>query len=175
MSGLWDKLKIALARSNVKAQLQVDEILNLNDETKIIITLSEQIASKIKQVGYKNLTETEKIFYCVHWLESEVNNGGFNQYFFNSAGDYARETVNALIEIGAGYTAELLKQSFTVFEEKVPFSDRYKRQEQLFIIGEENENFLNELDEKFYAYTDQISSLLVDYIKKHKDRIQLLG
>jgi hypothetical protein len=175
MADFWDKLKTTFGKSNAKNQVLVDQILNLDNETKIIIALSEKTALKIEQVGYKNLTETEKVFFCVYWLEGEVNNGGLNQYFFNSAGDHAQETVNALMEIGANYTAELLKQSFTVFAEKIPFKDRNKRQDQLFSIGEENEEFLDELDSKYYRYTDPVGSLLVDYIKKHKSQIQLLG
>ena len=34
-------------------------------------------------------------------LEAEINNGGFDQYFFNSAGDKAAEAINALEAIGA--------------------------------------------------------------------------
>ena len=34
-------------------------------------------------------------------LEAEVNNGGFDQYFYNSAGDNTAETIQALETIGA--------------------------------------------------------------------------
>jgi hypothetical protein len=34
-------------------------------------------------------------------LEAEVNNGGFHQYFYNSAGDNTAEAIRALEEIGA--------------------------------------------------------------------------
>lgn len=175
MPGLWEKILGVFHKSNAEPQQQQEEILNFNDETKIIISLIAPITSKMRRVGYESLTETEKIFYCVYWLEGEINNGGFHQYFSNSAGDHAIETVSALKKIGAGYTAEILEQSLTVFPEKAPFSDREKRQEQLFAIGEENEKLLNELDDKFYAYTDPIGSLLVKYLKDHKDDIQLPG
>jgi hypothetical protein len=34
-------------------------------------------------------------------LEAEINNGGFDQYFFNSTGDRTAETIRALELIGA--------------------------------------------------------------------------
>ena len=166
MSGLWRKITGFLGKTG-KNQSPVDEIINLGDETKIIIVLSEYISAKIKKLGYQNLTDLEKTFNYVYWLEAEVNNGGFNQYFFNSAGDYAQDTVKALQDIGANYTAELLQQAMSIFSDKAPSPDRYKRQEQLEKIGEEGETFLYELDKKFYVYTDPIGTLLVDYVKKH--------
>ena len=33
-------------------------------------------------------------------LEAEINNGGFHQYFYNSAGDNTAETIQALETIG---------------------------------------------------------------------------
>ncbi len=169
MLGLWKKIAGFFGKTG-KNQSPVDEILNLGDETKIIIALSEYISAKVKKLGYQNLTDADKTFNYVYWLETEVNNGGFNQYFFNSAGDYAQDTVKALQDIGANYTAELLQQAISIFSEKTPSPDRYKRQEQLEKIGEEGEIFLSELDQKFYVYTDPIGALLVDYVKKYKEK-----
>lgn len=179
MPGLWKRIKSKFTKPRNEEQpadeghFDIDDILAIGDETKIIVTLIEPISKKFNRVGFDNLTEPEKVFYCVYWLEGEVNNGGFNQYFFNSAGDFAQETVVALRKIGAHYTADILLQSFSVFPKNSPIRDRYKRQKVLLKIGEEKEEFLNELDEKFFAYTDPIGSLLIEYIKKQKDHIQI--
>ena len=39
------------------------------------------------------LTEPQKQFYYNQCLEREIINGGFNQYFINSSGDFARQTI----------------------------------------------------------------------------------
>ncbi len=166
-------IKNFFSRLDTENNIMVDEILKLGDETKIIIALREKITEKINQYGYDSLSETEKFFDCVCWLEGEINNGGFDQYFFNIAGDHAQETVSALQTIGANYTAELLKQSFTVFQNKEPPRDLSKRRSELKNIGKKNERILSELDEKFNAYTDPIGTLLVEYIKAHEDSIIL--
>ena len=49
----------------------------------------------------EKLNPSQKTFLFVENLEREINNGGFNQFYFNSSGDFSQETVNALLEIGA--------------------------------------------------------------------------
>jgi hypothetical protein len=38
------------------------------------------------------LTEREATVYHVSWMMTEVNNGGFHQFFHNSTGDFASDT-----------------------------------------------------------------------------------
>ena len=45
-------------------------------------------------------------------LEGEVNNGGFHQYFYNSAGDRTAETIQALEIIGAFAMADIVTEPF---------------------------------------------------------------
>ena len=35
--------------------------------------------------GGNSLNSSQKLFYCVNWLETEVNNGGLCQFFVNSS------------------------------------------------------------------------------------------
>jgi hypothetical protein len=44
------------------------------------------------------------------WVEAEVNNGGFNQYYWNSAGQFANEAPDAFAYFGAEQYAECGKQ-----------------------------------------------------------------
>jgi hypothetical protein len=48
-------------------------------------------------------------------LEGQVNNGGFDQFFFNSSGDYAHEILTAYREIKAYNTVELIKNAIDLF------------------------------------------------------------
>ena len=58
--------------------------------------------------------------YC--WLIEDINyqvlNGGFHQFFFNSSGVRALETLDALRAIGAKEPANVLKKAIMVFERK---------------------------------------------------------
>lgn len=59
------------------------------------------------------LTDGQRHFYYNQNLEREINNGGFNQYFLNSSGDFAHETIKSLRTIGANHTADILQLALT--------------------------------------------------------------
>ena len=116
----------------------------------------------------ENLTEPQKQFYFIQNLEREVNNGGFEQYFSNSSGDNAHETILALLAIGALKTVDILQQAINEFpDQKVPV-DRDKRQEMM----EEMENaeaVWDLLDQRFFKYDDDLNTLNIRYIKRNKN------
>jgi hypothetical protein len=51
--------------------------------------------------GFYRLSRPEQTYYLACMLEGEVYNGGIGQFFDNSSGDFYRETLDALDEIGA--------------------------------------------------------------------------
>lgn len=98
----------------------------------------------------------------VDGLEAEINNGGFDQFFFNSAGDYTEETIQALIKIGALHTADIVKKAAAKFPGGMPPKERDDRQELLEDISPDSDAFEN-FDEEFLAYEDDLASLLSCY------------
>ena len=136
-----------------------------------LISLSEKIYDRLFEWHYHRLTKPEQIFFCIWELESQVNNGGFHQYFFNS-GEYTNETVEALKEIGALYTAGILQNACEVFpDSKVPKEIKI-RHDLLLAIGKEKEDYLDELDNTFYKYEDNLSELLYEYVQNNRDQIK---
>lgn len=95
-------------------------------------------------------------------LEAEINNGGFNQFFFNSAGNHTEEIIKALVKIGAFRTAEIVKKAASKFPGGMPSKDRDERQEALEEISPDSDAF-EELDEEFLAYEDDLASLVANY------------
>ncbi len=59
-----------------------------------------------------NLPIKEKYTYIIIIMNEEVLNGGFDQYFTNTYGRFAYETVPALKEIGASKRADIVKRAF---------------------------------------------------------------
>lgn len=60
------------------------------------IALSKEIQNKESKVGLNGLNDSEKQFYLVDSLLMQLNNGGFDQHFTNSTGQYWNETVSVL-------------------------------------------------------------------------------
>jgi hypothetical protein len=128
-----------------------------------LMELIEAVQEREKQSGYASLAAQGKVVSDVSALEAEVNNGGFHQYFFNSAGDHTAAALHGLEQIGALAAAALVKEACRLFPEGQPHSDRSQRQLQLDTISE---SAFDGIDRRFFAYPDPIGDLLLAYAKK---------
>lgn len=147
----------------------LDEILQLDDESKIVIEIGQLLWDKSHgDKNFESLNQREKNVLYIEMFESQVNNGGFDQYFFNSSGEYAHETVIALKEIKAPQMADILNRAINVFP-KLPIpKDTEQRREYMDDISESISEIWNSLDAEFYKYPENLAELSVEYVKFHK-------
>lgn len=148
----------------------LEELLSWNDTNGAIVSLDsfvEEISSHGDQMD--NLTEPQKFFFYNQNLEKEINNGGFDQYFFNPTGEYAHETVRSLMEIGAHKTANILQRAINVFPNQNVPKDREKRVASMENLNEKVNEIWEELEQEFYAYEDDLNSLNLEFVRKNKD------
>ena len=115
--------------------------------------------------GADALVFEEVVGVGVWLLEAEVNNGGFDQYYFNSAGDLAVPTVNALRLIGANRTASMLAAANAEFPNSLPPADRDTRQRALDEICETAK--FAALEAEFYQEHEDLTALLAGYLRKN--------
>ncbi|MBI9058550.1 MAG: DMP19 family protein [Labilibaculum sp.] len=150
-------------------KFNLDKILKLDDETSIVIAIDDYLNEKSEYCEkIEKLNESQKTFIIIENLEREINNGGFNQFYFNSSGDFSHETVDALIEIGAIKTADIVKKSNSQFPENRVTTNRDERQEILEQIEDTANKIWETCDEDFYKYEDNIAVLLIDFVKANK-------
>lgn len=135
------------------------------DSEKFLFTLAGDIQSRESKTGLSGLAPKEQVFFLVWSLEAEINNGGFNQFFFNSSGDHAAATAEALRAIGATKTAAIVDGAISVFGAEGPSQNRAQRQQQLTLFSDEQQERLSELDTNFYVYPDNLSELLANYMR----------
>jgi uncharacterized protein DUF4375 len=106
--------------------------------------------------------DAQPVFDLVKALEDEVNNGGFDQFFYNNAGDNTMETIQALETIGAVKIADVVKRAAAMFPGGMPPRDRFARQDILLENFPRAEAF-EALNDEFYAYPDDLAGLLAAY------------
>ena len=147
---------------------KIGDILAIQDPTQFAIALSNHVFDAAEKRGIDNLTEAELTAFVVDGVEREVANGGFNQFYFNSAGDQARETVEALHRVGAHRMAEIVEKANAAFGERGPNPDRDKRQEELDDIGEASEQLWSDLDAEFGDYPDDVPTLMRKYVEENR-------
>ncbi len=75
------------------------------NKNQILIALSESKKTACGKQEFALQSSPQKVFSAIWNLESEVNNGGFSQYFLNSSAESAPVVVQALETIGAAATA----------------------------------------------------------------------
>ena len=95
-------------------------------------------------------------------LESQVNNGGFNQFFFNSSGESAEPILASLKIIGAMATHGIMQRAIGKFPGGVVPTNHASRQSVLASIDPEAELFSSE-DNDFYLYDDDLLRLVCEY------------
>lgn len=129
-----------------------------------LFKVSEAVWAREAKHGITGLTEPEQVFLRVWNLEAEVNNGGFAQYFENSAGDYAVGTPDALRSVGAPEMATLAEQAMQAFGPSGPPADRDTRSKAIEALPASARELWDELDDQFYklASPEQGLRVLVD-------------
>ncbi len=142
------------------------------ERQSFLIELSERLWP-IANVRFSALSPFEQVFILVWEVEAEVNNGGFNQFFFNSAGDRANDTASALRAIGAHRAASIVDKATSMFPEGPPL-DRSTRQGILKVIDPEVELF-DVVNQEFYKYPDDLSALLHKFVIAHRSEIRGSG
>jgi hypothetical protein len=103
-------------------------------------------------------------------LENEVANGGFNQYFWNSSGQFAEEAVEGLKRIGAPKHSALL---LTAMERLLANGDAWGKHRKIGTLEAFSESYdtsdLGDLDDAFYA-AGELSPIRVSYIRTHPEQ-----
>jgi hypothetical protein len=135
------------------------------DDLDYVLDRIDPWISKFIDVGPAALSPIEVIGVGVWMLEAEVNNGGFDQYYFNSAGALATPTISALQTIGAKETASLLAAANAEFPDAQPPVDRAQRQKALDKVRESAR--FEALEREFYRDEEHLISLLATYLRRH--------
>lgn len=115
-------------------------------------------------LGAINIGDHQLAVLTVSKLGAEINNGGFDQYFFNSGGDDALRAQAGLALIGWPEMRALLDQALAVFPAPYPV-DRKTRWAIMEEIEPRAKPIWNELDKQFYAMGRSHHDVLRDFIK----------
>ncbi|WP_157811891.1 DMP19 family protein [Tenacibaculum sp. SZ-18] len=161
----------SLFSANASSQMEfdLDKVLKMERRDMIIMEIDTYLNKKC-EYGEKvdRLNESQKVLLIVENLEREINNGGFHQFYWNSSGEYANETIDALIKIGANETAEIVKKANSEFKNEIVPKDRAERHNELELIEEKAKENWNKCDSEFYEYQDNLIELLIAFVIKNK-------
>jgi hypothetical protein len=103
-------------------------------------------------------------------VEAEVNNGGFNQYYFNSTGPFAEDAVKAFEFFSASQHAQLMREAIKVRAAEEAEMQKFKDENTLEAFSESYKaTKLGDLDERFYDLKENLSELRIAKIRARPD------
>ena len=93
-------------------KLNINRLINSDDINGSISKIDDYICN-LCESGDKLelLSDPQKIFYYIQNFEREINNGGFKQFYYNSSGAFAHETIYSLKIVGAYKTANIVMRA----------------------------------------------------------------
>jgi hypothetical protein len=108
--------------------------------------------------------------YSTWWVEAEVNNGGFNQYFWNSAGQFRKEALEGYKILGATEHADLMDQAIKIYDQEAGRLQKFKEKGTVAAFSESyKDDPLKQCDDKFYKIKTDVSALRVKFIREHSE------
>lgn len=122
------------------------------------------------EAGFDGLSEAEKKYFAVCCLSGDVYNGGFHQFFFNSAGAHYAYAVAGLEEMEAGESLQLLKKAKQVWFDfsEVPTDARMRRLVLDRNSSRSRDARSDELDKLYWEEPDELDARCERYAQKHK-------
>ena len=142
-----------------------------NEKNRRLIALSARPDVRFWRTDYALLSPAERVFLVIWELEAQVNNGGFNQYFFNSSGRLVPYAANALRTIGAQEMSSIVDLAVYAIGPNIPWLDDDARQDTVLALDDDIQSELEELDQAFFKYPNNLTELLYAYVVQHRDEI----
>lgn len=166
-------------QNNNKPSIQTpltEQIIDTTSDDMLLEVVYDNLFRKLSPAYDKEYeivlswNKSRQAIYMISRLEAEVNNGGYNQFYFNSSGQFATALPEALKLVGATKFADLTERANSTFEkEKSKITEAQDGTVEGFSKSYEN-NPLNKFDEEFYKLNDveNLQKIQVDYIRKNK-------
>lgn len=116
---------------------------------------------------FERLSPEARTVFLLVCFDGEVNNGGFDQLFFNSLGNHCEEILAHLKTVGADTAYGLLAKAMSWFPESRPSQDRETRWAQCEALNDDYYADLDSLNAEFFK--EDLCPFIDAYVARHPD------
>lgn len=151
------------------------ELTEADDETAEVLIVAYvdeclRQTSEAQFSTFKRLPIGMQYVYSTVLLEGDVENGGFNQYFYNTASDYVLEALRGYQKFNAAEYARLVREAIAIYHRERWFHLRIKLRHSLeSFIDSYQYTKLSELDDEFYQLGEDPTGLRGTFIRENMD------
>lgn len=118
----------------------------------------------------ERFTEPQRYVWAIQWYISGVENGGHDQFFFNSTGIVWQLALEGLREINCPQYEEILTEAV----QRMGGSPSFDREERWQEAERHNAEF-DDLDDQFYGSDSLLEKALCDYIQSNREAFYFDG
>jgi hypothetical protein len=153
-----------------------EQIIDTTSDDNLLQVVFDNLSEK-QPTDYEKEYETvmswnksRQAIYMIWALEAEVNNGGYNQFYFNSSGQFYKHLPDVLKLVGANKFADLTQRANETFEKENPKITQHQDGTLEGFSKSYDDNPLNKFDDEFYDLykIENLQQIQVDYIRKNK-------
>jgi Domain of unknown function (DUF4375) len=114
-------------------------------------------------------TVGQRVVYALLSVDAEVNNGGFEQFFFNSSGALMDEAIEGADRIDAPRHVAILQEAAGVFPDGIVPEDREERWTALDGLSDEQLEKLSALDDRWFALDRELERRMLAYVEANPE------
>jgi hypothetical protein len=144
------------------------------NKNSALIDLSESEHTKFGKEDFLAQSFPQKVFSAIWAAESEINNGGYAQYFQNTSCETAPFVVEAFQAIGAPRTADICRRAIAAaFPGGLPSTPEAISSAAADFTDDTTEQ-LEAFDSEFFQYPHNLTDLLFAFVSEHPEEFGAL-
>lgn len=121
------------------------------------------------RLGYEGLTEPQRLYTAVRRCDSEINNGGFAQYFMNASGDRWPDAVAGFETMGFRERLAVVKEAIAKFGDAAPATDQDIRRRQLSRLFKRNDAIFEQLESRYYKSSEMFEVFVAQFVLENAE------
>ena len=121
----------------------------------------------------KSLSYGQKALYYWWYVDAQVTNGGFVQFYYNGYGPYAPTIIKSLKHIGDEKMADLIQRAENIYQKNKKLIDKAREKD---LFGSDLYDRLEELstlDDEYYDLNEKTMTRIEKYIRNNPNEIAL--
>lgn len=132
------------------------------DDLELLNNLSAIIMNKETDSGLGSLTDNEIRIYVIAEMITEVNNGGFAQFFYNSSGEIADYLISSLDSVGSSEYHSIASNAMDILGEITSFDEENRHNHLNKITQGGDLDLWKTCDDAFYNCEENIELMAIN-------------
>jgi len=155
--------------------LLTEKFIDTAGDNALLMAVTDDLVARMGNSSTEYATvmswnKARRSVFVVWQLDAEVNNGGFNQFYYNPSVKFYTLVPEALKYVGAPLLADLVRRANKTYEQQL---GQIKKEQDGTVGGfskSYKDNPLNEYDHAYYQINkkESLERVLVDFVRVHK-------